>query len=211
MASSPPSLPVIIEQSEQVARYITDDLTHIVNEAHINLMQEFQIHDGYFAHTSNATNATQQMAEVIKMLSDDLMHMMRDELIVGLHILLSDSEMDKGTNAYRAHYHVHYEIDIQSNNTVRPVNIVRVGGLVSIPQRVAQGARFDLLIDWSTSAQGQQENICRPNYWFDWVTEEEYLDAIGMEQYQEGRVEDGTQIIVVRTEGIPPEHYQDIR
>src|SRR5258708_39646384 len=83
-------VPRTVTQSEQIARYFTEDLLQFVHDTNINLASELQIPSDYPQNTE----------EVIWMLFDDLSHMLRDRLITGVHLLLSEPDRDPNTHAY---------------------------------------------------------------------------------------------------------------
>src|SRR6266566_1864578 len=74
-------VPSIITQSDQIAIYFTDDLEEFVRITHIDLVKAFQIPDDYSHETR----------DIINMLHEDVAHMLRDGLITGIHLLLSDN------------------------------------------------------------------------------------------------------------------------
>ncbi len=164
----------LIVQSEQIARYFTEDLLHLVNIADINIAKELQVPDGY----SHARE------ELIEMLYDDLSHMLRNGLITGIHLLLSEPEPDKNVNAYVLRYHAQYLIDNPERSLKTGAS--QSGGVIAPPKNIWSGARFVLLIDWNANVGDQHRDVRRPEYLFDWVPEEGRYDGTMLVRYRDG-------------------------
>lgn len=199
--SSTTVVPSIITQSDQIAIYFANDLEAFVDHTYINLAREFQIPYEY----------SQETKDIINMLYADISHMLRDRLITGIHIILSDDAMDPGANAYLVRYHVCYTIDnpnvlLPSNGTEADVT----GGLVMPPPKVWQNARFALLIDWSPESKGRRHLVRRPNYLFDWMPREERFDATNVIRYHEGSLV-AENASVKRYQAAPPEYQNRIQ
>lgn len=170
-------IPSIITRSEQIAHYFADDLEEFLRLTHIDLAKELQIPYGY-SHDSR---------DIVSLLYDDLSHMLRDELITGIHLLLSDNRLDSSTGAYLVRYHVQYTVDasrsLSSSVSSQPQ---RFGGLVAPPKDVWWDARFALLIDWNKGAGAKRYRVRRPDYNFDWVPEASRFDATSVLLYRQG-------------------------
>jgi len=187
-------VPRVVTQSDEIATYFTDDLERFVQLSNINLAQVLQIPPDY----------TQDTSDIINTLYEDIAHMLRDQLITGLHILLSDMEPDVNTGMYPLRYHVKYSIgrNLLSSPTVR-----RTGGLIEPPKNAWRNARFVLLIDWDTNANERRRQVRRPSYCFDWVPEETRFDATNLICYREGGLTvEG--IIVQRDESASAEQHR---
>ena len=192
-------VPSIITQSDQIALYFSEDLEELVHLTGIDLAETFQIPLDYFHDPK----------DIITLLYEDIAHMLRDGLITGIHLIFSDSVMDKGTNAYLVRYHVHYLVNNPNNMFAAPSPAQRFGGMIAPPRNVWRDARFALLIDWNPSARDRRHRVRRPNYCFDWVAEEDRFDATNVICYREGQmaVDSAT---VIRKEATPLEHHQGI-
>ena len=193
-------VPSIITQSDQIARYFAKDLESFVQHTHIDLAREFQIPDVY-SHNTN---------DIINMLYADISHMLRDGLITGIHLVLSDDKMDPGSNAYLVRYHVRYTIENPNVPfpSASPGQVTTRGDGLTMPDpKVWRGARFALLIDWSPASKGKRDKIRRPEYWFDWLPREERFDATGTLRYSEGGLEVDS-ANVLRYESAPPEQQR---
>lgn len=185
----------VMTQSEQIARYFTDDLQRFVQVAHINLMQELAIPAEYASSNE----------EVIEMLYDDLTHMLREGLITGVHLLLSEPRLDPNSHAYPLRYHAQYLINAPSGvaRTLQN-NAQRFGGELAPLQRIWENARFALLIDWNPSANARRRQVRRPAYCFDWVPDQDRFDATCLIRYREGGMTYNGVVVVERTESASP-------
>jgi hypothetical protein len=172
-------VPRIITQSEQIARYFTEDLVEFVKQANIDLMRELEIPPEYARNTD----------EVVWMLFDDISHMLRDGLITGVHLLLSEPKIDPNSHAYPLRYHAMYTINNPERSLRKPSDTLRrFNGFLAPPRNVWIGARFALLIDWNASANQRRRQAHRPEYCFDWVPEQSRFDETSLIRYREGRM-----------------------
>ncbi|HTK12125.1 MAG TPA: hypothetical protein VL485_33445 [Ktedonobacteraceae bacterium] len=185
--------PRVMTQTEQIARYFTDDLTQFVHIANLDLAHELEI-------PAEEAGDTQ---EIIEMLFDDLSHMLREGLITGIHLLLSEPRVDANTGAYPLRYHALYTIN-QPAVAQRSLKAQRFGGSIEPPDRVWVGARFALLIDWNKSADRRRLQVRRPEYLFDWVPEQTRFDATSLVRYREGGLTSNGAEVVRRVEARSP-------
>src|SRR6266571_2943562 len=126
--------PLVMTQTEQIARYFTDDLSHLIDLANIDLIKELEI------PPDSGFGVTRQ--EIIEMLYDDLTHMLRERLITAIHLLLSKPQRDPNTGAYPLRYHATYTIHQQGQGERRLLaQVQRFGGRIAPPERVWVGAR----------------------------------------------------------------------
>src|SRR5437763_766119 len=96
-------IPRIVTQSQQIARYFTDDLKHFLRQTGFNLIKYLDIPDDY----------PQDTEEIIEMLYEDLSHLIRDKLIIGINLLISDPDPDPNLQgAYRLRYHALYQLEV---------------------------------------------------------------------------------------------------
>lgn len=193
-------VPSIITQSDQIALYFADDLEEFVRLTHTDLATELKIPDD-IAHNSR---------DIIIMLYEDISHMLRDGLITGIHLLLSDRNLDVGTNAYYVRYHVRYLIDNPNNAYTPPSPSTRFGGLVAPPPKVWHDSRFALLIDWSPSSKERRRMVCRPEYCFDWLPHEDRFDATNEVCYRKGSLAVDSAKLVGRDELATREHQKEL-
>jgi len=187
--------PRVATQSEQVARYFVDDLTHFVQDTNIDLIKELDI-----PSEDNISNS-----EAIEMLFEDLAHMLRDNIITGIHLLLSDPQRDPNSGAFPLRYHAMYLVS-QSSHTQRSLSPTtqRAGGSLALPRNVWLEARFTLLIDWNTSANERRRQVRRPEYCFDWVPKQAKYDATTLIRYREGNMTVNGAAVVERRESRSP-------
>ncbi len=201
-------VPSVITQSDEIATYFAEDLEEFVRLTHTDLAQAFQV----------PTEYSQDTADIINMLYEDIAHMLRDGLITGLHLVLSDNFMDPGANAFIVRYHAHYMIDNPNGGFASTIptpspsgapSNQRFGGLLAPPKNVWRDSLFALLIDWSPTARSRRHRVQRPEYCFDWVTQEKRFDATNVLQFREGglAVDSAT---VKRFESLPPEFQKNI-
>lgn len=173
-------VPSIVSRSEYIAQYFASDLEEFLRLTHINLMDELQIPPEY----------SSDPVDIVAMLYDDLSHMLRDELIIGIHLLLSDNVLDANTGAYPVRYHVQYMINTSSAlNPTAPSSGASqkpFGGLIAPPREVLKNSRFALLIDWNSTARVRRQRLRRPEYNFDWVQESSRFDATTVLRYRDG-------------------------
>src|SRR5947209_8289324 len=93
-------------QSDQLALYFAEDLEQLVSLAKINLAEELG-----FPPKFPSSNQ-----DVIAMLYDDLAHMLRDNLITGIHLMLREPHVDPMTGSYTVRYYVHYTVGSETEN-----------------------------------------------------------------------------------------------
>lgn len=185
-------VPSIIARSEHIALYFADDLEEFLHLTHVDLADELHIPSEY----------SQNPRDIVSMLYDDLSHMLRDELITGIHLLLCDSQLDPNTSAYPVRYHVQYTIDASTSHTPPSTSSQpqRFGGLIAPPRDVLRYKRFALLIDWNSSANSKRNRVRRPDYNFDWVPESEKYDATTVVSYRPGGLTVDGAMVIRRTE-----------
>ncbi len=186
--------PRVMTQTEQIARYFIEDLSHFIHLSNIDLKRELQIPSEY----------TDKIEEIIEKLYDDLAHMLREGLITGIHLLLSEPKPDPNNKgAYPLRYHALYTVN-QSGQRSLQARVQRFGGSVSPPEHVWVNARFALLIDWNLSASEHRRQVHRPEYWFDWVPEKDRFDATSLIRYREGGMTYNGATVVERQESRSP-------
>lgn len=176
-------VPRAIAQSEQIARYFTEDLDKFLADTHIDLVRQLGI-PPHFARSSR---------EVLVKLSDDLGHMLRDSMITGIHLLLSNPDVDTSTGAYALRYHAEYTIrqgrDLrQATNKGDKANYnpERLNGHLTPPRGSWVGAKFALLIDWNPTLSARRRNARPPDYWFDWMPSNDAFDATSQVRFRDG-------------------------
>lgn len=163
-------------RSEHIATYFADDLEEFVRITHTDLATELQVPPEY----------SQDTHDIITMLYDDLAHMLRDELITGIHILLSDITIDPNSSAYPVRYHVQYTIDLTPSASSTPTQPLLEGGKINPPRDASGSTAFALLIDWNKAAGNKRYAVRRPDYNFDWVPKTSVLDATTILRFREG-------------------------
>lgn len=185
-------VPRTIAQSEQIARYFTEDLEKFIDESHINLMRELEIPSDY----------AQDTGEIIQMLFDDLSHMLRDSMIIGIHLLLGEPSVDPNTHTYPLRYHAEYTItptgrDLRSGSGDKDkYSSQRINGYLAPPRSAWIGAKFSLLIDWNPTTSERRRTARRPEYWFDWTPKQDRFDASSLVRYREGGMAfDGANVV----------------
>ena len=199
-------VPKIITQSDEIATYFSEDLEEFVRLTHTDLALAFQVPHEY----------SQNTRDIINMLYEDISHMLRDGLITGIHLVLSDNTMDPGANAFIVRYHAQYLLDNPNISTMstQPLNEPqpdgRFGGLLAPPKDVWRDSLFALLIDWSPTARNRRQGIRRPDYCFDWVTQEKRFDATNVLQFRNGGLAVDSATVAKRAEFSPPEYQQNI-
>lgn len=168
-------IPRIMTQSQEIARYFTDDLNQFLKDTRINLAKALEIPSEY----------TQDEDMLVEMLFDDLTHMLRDGLITGIHLLLSDPNPDKNTRAYPLTYHARYVINMPERN-LKVASARQFGGRLSPPKKFKAGTRFALLIDWNQNANERRRQVRKPDYCFNWVPETVRYDETTVVRFREG-------------------------
>lgn len=194
-------VPTIITQSDQIAHYFTEDLEKLVRLTNTDLAQVLQIPPEY----------SQDAKDIVLMLYEDISHMLRDQLITGIHLLLSDPDPDQSTSAYPLRYHARYSINTTSSllqTSPITANTKREGGQIEPPKDALRDARFALLIDWNQSANDRRRRVRRPDYYFDWVPEISRFDATNLVRYREGGMAVDSAVVVNRAEAISPSRQQ---
>jgi hypothetical protein len=174
-------VPSILSRNEHIAQFFTADLEAFLQLTHLDLANELQLPPDYF----------QDPRDIIAMLYDDLTHMLQDELIIGIHLLLSDNALDPNSGAYPVRYHVQYTIDTSAGSSGSSASPQPFGGLIAPPRDVLKQTRLTLLIDWNSSAGSNRTHMRRPYYNFDWVPESARFDGTTVLQYSEGGLTGG--------------------
>ncbi|HEY0754315.1 MAG TPA: hypothetical protein VGD98_10165 [Ktedonobacteraceae bacterium] len=169
-------LPSFIKQSEYIANYFTADLTEVIALTNFNLATELNLPSNYFRNN----------ADIIAMLYDDIAHMLRDNLIVGIHLLLSDKDMDRSLGAYPVRYHAQYTIVPAEAGVTPNLSQPDFGRPLAPPPDVIRQTQLILLIDWNPRAQSSRSHLRRPSYNFDWVPEAARFDATTVLHYRSG-------------------------
>ena len=188
----------VITQTDQIASYFIKDLEKFVQYAHIDLIDALQIPPDY----------SQDTGDIILLLYEDISHMLRDELIVGIHLILCENELDPNTGSYPLRYHVFYAINNASAPAAgTPMPPAPKGTELQIPPEIWRNTRFSLLIDWDERAIDKHFHVRRPNYCFDWIPEEMRFDAANLIQWQHANITAGN-AEVNRTETVSPAHQK---
>jgi hypothetical protein len=182
-------VPRTVAQSEQIARYFTEDLENFIADTHIDLMYELGV----------PPEEAQDSREVILKLFDDLSHLLRDSMITGIHLLLSDPTADPNSGRYKLRYHAEYTIT-PSTRDIRPdrehYHSQRINGYLKPKEGTWIGARLVLLIDWNTSMNERRRNAGQPEYWFNWIPRQERFDPTTLVRYREGGMAfDGANVV----------------
>lgn len=167
-----------IVQSEEIARYLGDDLREFVEKKNIDLAAYLHVSPESLLDTVN----------LIKRLCADIEQMLRRQLIRGVHLLLSDRVQDPNAAAetYKLTYHARYLI-YQPERVLRPESEAPWGDRLLPPPDAAGGARFAVLIEWSPEATAQlRASVHWPDYLFNWVPEEAQYDASRLISYRFG-------------------------
>lgn len=189
---------LVLTQTEQIARYFTEDLSRLADLANLNLIKELAI-------PPDPRGFSLARKDIIQMLYEDLTHMLRERLITAIHLLLSEPQSDPNTGVYPLRYHAMYTIRQQEQGERRLLGTPRLfGGRIAPPERVWVGARFALLIDWDLSANERRRQVRRPLYCFDWVPERTRFDARSLIRYRDGGLTYDGVTLVARTEARSP-------
>ena len=179
-------------RTQQAARYIADDLRGLVREAGINLAAAL----GIPPDESYVTDA-EHLAELI---CNDIEQMLRDRLIIGVHFLLCEKQLDQTTNAFNIKYHVEYKINLPQRSVIDEV-LSGFKDRLLLPRTAAARTRFVLLIDWDPTVNREEIKLVeRPRYFFDWRPPNDRYDASSLVHYRTG----GLDTIIVRTEFAHP-------
>ncbi|HEY1351782.1 MAG TPA: hypothetical protein VGF67_19345 [Ktedonobacteraceae bacterium] len=183
-------LPYTITQPMQIARYFIDDVREFLRKTGIDLI--------HYLGIENEPSYPGDLAEIVNFLYDDIAHLIRDGLIAAINILVSDKDPDPHLGMYVLRYHATYLIG-SPVRPLRPEQAQRFGGYLDPPARIWQdnNFRFDLLIDWNPGTSPQQRRrAVRPEYLFDWVTEQSSFDGSTLLHYRSGGMTmDGAQLV----------------
>ncbi|HVU66100.1 MAG TPA: hypothetical protein VHD63_03185 [Ktedonobacteraceae bacterium] len=185
-----------LTKNEQIARYFIQDLTHFIRLTSIDLIKELEIPPD--------PDYSGSQEDVLALLYEDLTHMLREGLITGIHLLLSESQPDQNTGRYLLRYHATYTINqTQQGQRRLQADVRRFGGDIAPPAHVWEKARFALLIDWS-AADERRRQVHRPRYFFDWVPPNARFDARSLVRYREGGLTYNGAVVVDRAEARSP-------
>ncbi len=189
--------PVVMTQTEQIAGFFIDDLTHFIHLTNIDLLKELEI--------PREPDYSGSREDILHLLYEDLTHMLREGLISGIHLLLSESQPDANTGRYMLRYHATYTIDqAQQGQRRLQADVERFGGTLIPPPHVWEKARFALLIDWNRSVAERRRQVHRPRYFFDWVPPSARFDERSLVRYREGGLTYNGATVVERTEARSP-------
>jgi hypothetical protein len=183
------------DQCDRIARYFAQDMEEFVRRTHVNLAQMLMLPDEY----------THDSQDIIAMLYEDISHMLRDQLIIGIHLLLAECEIDPNTGAYPLRYHVYYSIETTPPSSTSD----QEGGLLIPPKRIWHNARFALLLDWNPNTYDQRQYVRRNAYCFDWVAEETRFDATNLVPDKNvGKLTDKNAQVIRKATISPAHHHQ---
>ncbi|HEU5382461.1 MAG TPA: hypothetical protein VFV38_44180 [Ktedonobacteraceae bacterium] len=190
-------VPRTIAQSEQIARYFIEDLEHFIAETHIDLMYELGV----------PSEEAQDSEEVMRKLFDDLSQLLRNSMITGIHLLLSEPTADPNSSQYKLRYHAEYTINTPARD-IRPdreqYTSQRINGYLQPGRGIWLGAKFALLIDWNPSMNERRRNARQPEYWFNWLPRQERFDPTTLVRYREGGMAFDGANVVHRSESTAP-------
>lgn len=178
-----------VTYAEQIARYFFDDVSNFLRETGINFATYLQLPPD--------SDYPTELDELMEMLYDDLAHMLRDHLITGFHLLLSEPNPDPNiNNAYPLRYHARYNIYLPQRtlDPRQPDEKPKItGGRLAPPDKVLfRDARFDMLVDWDPAAtEARMHKVRRPDYWYNWVPESARFDETRLVAYREGSFSSG--------------------
>lgn len=179
-------LPLPLVQSFVVAQYFTDDLEELVRLTHTDLMEMLQIPASYGQPDNK---------DILLLLYQDISHMVRDNVISGLHLLLCDANLNSNNGYYPLRYHAFYKIDLTTEREAIYSNTSNEfrsdSRLVQPPKEVLQNCRLVILIDWNPAIGEGWREIRRPKYCFDWMNEVTSFDAQMLVDYRDGYLEYG--------------------
>lgn len=167
-----------ITQSEEIARYLGEDLAGIVKQANIDLKT--------YLHVSQ--ESLLDMMSIVKRLCADIEQMLRHRLIRGVHLLLSDPSEDPSVSnaTHTLSYHARYLI-YQPERVLRGGSELPWGGPLLPPPDATGGMRFAVLIEWSPDSSADDRACVHwPTYLFNWVPEGATFDAAGLVSYKFG-------------------------
>lgn len=183
----------VATKTQQVAHYLAEDLDSFVEQTNLDLARWLGIPRDQYVGGVNY---------LVDLLFDDVERMLRERLITGLHLILSEPEPDKNTHMYTMRYHAHYTIAIPERSLVNDI-LPEYGGRLKPPKELAPGARFVLMIDWDPRADTKKIKEAKPpDYFFHWEPLNQRYDANSLVRFREGRL--GTE--VVRIESAAPRH-----
>ena len=167
--------PRVGTRTQQLTRYLADDLHMLVKDGQIDLAYWLGIPPSEYITDSEF------LADII---CNDIEQILRDGFIRGVHFLLSDTQPDPMSGCYNLRYHVQYRIDIP----VRQLSddaLQQSSDRLQLPRDASLGARFALLIDWNPQLNPAEiELVRRPRYFFDWVPINERYGATSLVRYR---------------------------
>lgn len=182
--------------SQQVARYLSEDLQALMRQTSIDLARWLQIPPNEYPSDA---------LFLAELLCNDLEQMLHDRLITGVHVLLCENRLDPRRGGYRVGYHAEYRMQF-SALLLKEEALNQYCGRPQFPADVASWERFALLIDWDPQASPQEiEQVRRPRYLFDWVPADDCYDTNSLVQYGGG----GLGTVVVRLRSAVPRSVPD--
>jgi hypothetical protein len=180
------TVPRVATKTQQISRYLADDLCGLVEDAQIDLKDSLGMPpDGY-------TTTDEFLAHLI---CNDIEQMLRDGLITGVHFLLSEDTQDPNTGFYNLRYHVEYQIDNDqvAQRSLGGNALQQFGERLTPPSAATVKARFALLIDWSPRITLDDiKEVQRPRYFFDWLPANNRFDGTSLVRFSVGGL--GTEV-----------------
>ena len=166
--------PFISLKAPEVSRAVARDFVALVTGARLDVAQ---------ALAAPASEYVAEPSVFVELLLHDLDRLLRDGLILGVHLLLADPLADPSGQSEPLLYHARYLIappsvapgpahnapdDDDQEQPEQPRQLTPADA-VALAIRAARGARFALLIDWNARIEpAQASQAQRPTYLFDW-------------------------------------------
>lgn len=196
-------IPPILIKAESIARYFIEDLEALIRNTNIDL-------PAYIQQTPGELQLNNR--DVLSMLYDDIAHMLRDEVIIGLHVLFSDEQKNDDLNSYPLRYLAKYSFDKIGNNNLEEIKSLKsISGPLAPPENIWCNAHFALTAKWNPIARlDRYLRIRRPSYNFDWQSESprsqeskpqrELYDGANLRLYREEVVTINQALLFIREE-----------
>lgn len=159
----------VMTRSEQIARYLGDDLLYLVKRASIDLGEWLGV----------PTDYVRDPDYLVQMICADVELMLRNGLINGADIMVTDPQPDT-SGQYSVRYLSRYLIEGPTEgNPVNPQPAKFWGGLIRPPDpTLASAFHFVFGIEWRPDVDQQARSEVRtPKYLFDWVPADGSYDS----------------------------------
>src|SRR5258708_1104731 len=168
------ALPARLEDSRSIAQYLVQGIQELVSHMNLDLAS-------YLGSSGKETR------ELLEMLREDIEHMLYDELINGIRLVIERQRKNQAMEPRLYLYQANYTIVYNGRASVIPATM---GGLIAPPANLGPHIQFDLQMDWKQPITEDQWRKVRPPFyhfdWSPWMTNVAIYNDKNLVLYREG-------------------------